>query len=175
MMIAQPEAQPAEAATAGPTEPGTTEAATVEPGAVEPGTVEAGTVEPDAARAQAEAAQADLSAPAGAVADSMSVAVWTTISRFSGVLRGIAIAAVLGATYFANTYQFTNSLPNLIFYGLLAGSLFSSLLVPALVRHIDAGDQKAAARVAGAKAKPHTSAAHTASQCLIHIIVTPST
>ena len=79
----------------------------------------------------------------------MSVAVWTTISRVSGVLRGITIAAVLGATYFANTYQFTNSLPNLIFYGLLAGSLFSSLLVPALVKHIDSGDKRAAERVAG--------------------------
>jgi murein biosynthesis integral membrane protein MurJ len=96
-----------------------------------------------------EAGDADLAAPAGAVADSMSVAVWTTISRVSGVLRGITIAAVLGATYFANTYQFTNSLPNLIFYGLLAGSLFSSLLVPALVKHIDSGDKHAAERVAG--------------------------
>ena len=65
------------------------------------------------------------------------------------MLRGIAIAAVLGATYFANTYQFTNSLPNLIFYGLLAGSMFSSLLIPALVHHIDAGDRRATARTAG--------------------------
>jgi len=28
---------------------------------------------------------------------------------------------VLGATFFANTYQFTNSLPNLIFFGLRPG------------------------------------------------------
>jgi murein biosynthesis integral membrane protein MurJ len=97
----------------------------------------------------ASAGQQDLTAPAGAVSDSMSVAVWTVVSRATGVLRSITIAAVLGATYFANTYQFTNSLPNLIFYGLLAGSLFSSLLVPALVRHIDAGDSESAARVAG--------------------------
>ena len=80
----------------------------------------------------------------------MSVAVWTAVSRFTGVLRGITIAAVLGATYFANTYQFTNSLPNLVFYGLLAGSMFSSLLVPALVGHIDSGDRRAAARTAAA-------------------------
>jgi murein biosynthesis integral membrane protein MurJ len=107
--------------------------------------------QPDAAAPQADPAaqQAELSAPAGAVSDSMSVAVWTIVSRVTGVLRGIAVAAVLGATYFANTYQFTNSLPNLIFYGLLAGSLFSSLLVPALVRHIDVGDRQSAARVAG--------------------------
>ena len=91
----------------------------------------------------------DLATPEGAVDDSMSVAVWTMVSRGTGVLRGITIAAVLGATYFANTYQFTNSLPNLVFYGLLAGSMFSSLLVPALVGHIDSGDRSAAARTAG--------------------------
>ena len=91
----------------------------------------------------------ELTTPEGAVGDSLTVAIWTAVSRFSGVLRGIAIAAVLGATYFANTYQFTNSLPNLVFYGLLAGSMFSSLLIPALVHHIDAGDRQAAARTAG--------------------------
>jgi peptidoglycan biosynthesis protein MviN/MurJ (putative lipid II flippase) len=91
----------------------------------------------------------DLSSAEGAVGDSLSVAVWTIISRCTGVLRGIVVAAVLGATFFANTYQFTNTLPNLIFYGLLAGALFSSILVPALVRHVDSGDSRAAARTAG--------------------------
>ncbi|HET9897519.1 MAG TPA: lipid II flippase MurJ [Streptosporangiaceae bacterium] len=91
----------------------------------------------------------DLATPEGAVGDSLSVAVWTVVSRFTGVLRGITIAAVLGVTYFANTYQFTNSLPNLIFYGLLGGSLFSSLLVPAMVGHVDSGNKRAAARTAG--------------------------
>ena len=91
----------------------------------------------------------DLATPEGAVGDSLSVAAWTIISRCTGVLRGVAIAGVLGATFFANTYQFTNSLPNLIFYGLLAGSLFSSLLVPALVSHVDSGDKRQAARTAG--------------------------
>jgi murein biosynthesis integral membrane protein MurJ len=91
----------------------------------------------------------DLSSPEGAVGDSLSVAVWTMVSRFTGVLRGVVVAAVLGATYFANTYQFTNTLPNLIFYGLLAGALFSSILVPALVPHVDSGDRQAAARTAG--------------------------
>ncbi len=99
--------------------------------------------------AEPPGSRSDLSTPEGAVGDSLSVAIWTFVSRFTGVLRGVVIAAVLGATYFANTYQFTNSLPNLIFYGLLAGSLFSSLLVPALVQHIDSGDSRAAARTAG--------------------------
>jgi murein biosynthesis integral membrane protein MurJ len=99
--------------------------------------------------AETHHSETDLDTPEGAVGDSLSVAIWTFVSRFTGVLRSVTIAAVLGATYFANTYQFTNSLPNLIFYGLLAGSLFSSLLVPALVQHIDSGDKRAEARTAG--------------------------
>src|SRR5256885_5011509 len=84
-----------------------------------------------------------------AARDSMTVAAWTIISRVTGVIRFAVIAAVLGPTFFGNTYQVTNSLPNLLYYGLLAGSLFSSLLVPALVRHIDAHDQRASERIAG--------------------------
>jgi putative peptidoglycan lipid II flippase len=77
------------------------------------------------------------------------VATWTIVSRVTGVAKFACIAAVLGPTFFGNTYQFTNSLPNLVYYGFLAGSLFSSLLVPALVRHIDADDRRASERVAG--------------------------
>jgi putative peptidoglycan lipid II flippase len=77
------------------------------------------------------------------------VAAWTIVSRVTGVAKFICIGAVLGPTFFGNTYQFTNSLPNLVYYGFLAGSLFSSLLVPALVLHIDAGDRRATERVAG--------------------------
>src|SRR5207248_3055619 len=84
-----------------------------------------------------------------AARDSMTVAAWTIISRVTGVIRFAVIAAVLGPTFFGNTYQFTNSLPNLLYYGLLAGSLFSSLLVPALVKHIDGHDQHASERIAG--------------------------
>lgn len=95
------------------------------------------------------AALAAVPGAAAAAGDSMSVAAWTTISRVTGVGKIAAIGAVLGPTFFGNTYQFTNSLPNLVYYGFLAGSLFSSLLVPALVRHIDAGDRGASERVAG--------------------------
>src|SRR5438876_15745 len=84
-----------------------------------------------------------------AARDSMTVAGWTIASRITGVMRFVVIGAVLGPTFFGNTYQFTNSLPNLIYYGFLAGSLFSSLLVPALVGHIDRGDRRGSERVAG--------------------------
>jgi murein biosynthesis integral membrane protein MurJ len=89
------------------------------------------------------------SSSAAAAGDSIMVAAWTIVSRVTGVARIAVIGGVLGPTFFGNTYQFTNSLPNLVYYGFLAGSLFSSLLVPALVRHIDAGDRRASERVAG--------------------------
>src|SRR5438270_3318077 len=84
-----------------------------------------------------------------AARDSMTVATWTIVSRVTGVIQFAVIGAVLGPTFFGDTYQFTNSLPDLLYYGLLAGSLFSALLVPALVRHIDAQDQHSSERVAG--------------------------
>ncbi|WP_412538945.1 lipid II flippase MurJ [Longispora sp. K20-0274] len=86
---------------------------------------------------------------AAVTGDSLAVAGWTAVSRASGVVRFAVVGAVLGPTYFGNTFQFTNTLPNLVYYGFLGGSLFASLLVPALVGHIDAGDRAGSARLAG--------------------------
>ncbi|HEY6748323.1 MAG TPA: lipid II flippase MurJ [Mycobacteriales bacterium] len=77
------------------------------------------------------------------------VAGWTLVSRLTGFGRVAVTAAVLGPTYFGNTYQVTNTLPNTVYYGLLAGALVSSILVPALVQHIDRGDRESSERVAG--------------------------
>lgn len=92
--------------------------------------------------------------PPGGAADeltgnSIAVGAWTMVSRVTGVGKVVAIAAVLGPTYLGNTYQATNLLPNVVYFGFLAGSLFASLLVPPLVAHLDRGDVKAAQRVAG--------------------------
>src|SRR2546430_4238185 len=84
-----------------------------------------------------------------AARDSTTVAAWTIVSRVTGLVKFAVIGAVLGPTFFGNTYQFTNSLPNLLYYGLLAGSLFSPLLFPALVRAIHAHDPQSSERVAG--------------------------
>jgi putative peptidoglycan lipid II flippase len=54
---------------------------------------------------------------------------------------------VLGPTLFGDLYQATNNLPNLT-YELLTGALFVSLVVPALVRHLDTDDVAAATRLA---------------------------
>src|SRR5215203_2283835 len=57
------------------------------------------------------------------VGDSLAGSVWTAVSRVSGFVRAAGIAAVLGATYLGNTFVALNSLPNLVYYQLLAGSL----------------------------------------------------
>ncbi len=76
------------------------------------------------------------------------MALWTLVSRLVGLLRLLTIAAVLGPTYFGNVFQATNLVPNLT-YEFLTGALFTSLLVPSLVRHVDDGDAGALARTAG--------------------------
>ncbi|MEV8376338.1 lipid II flippase MurJ [Kribbella sp. NPDC056861] len=91
----------------------------------------------------------DLTSASGTARDSVTVGVWTALSRGTGVIRVVVIGAVLGPTFLGNTYQLTNSLPNLIYYGFLAGSLFVSLLVPALVQHIDKRRPRDVARVSG--------------------------
>lgn len=83
----------------------------------------------------------------GVVSRSLSGSVGTVLSRSTGLAQTIAVGAVLGATYLGNTYQAVNALPNLVYYQLLAGSLFASLLIPPLVKHLDAGDAEAASKL----------------------------
>lgn len=78
------------------------------------------------------------------VTNSMTGSIWTLVSRMTGLARILVLGAVLGATYLGNTYQGMNALPNLVYYQILAGSLFVSLLVPPLMRHIREGDQERA-------------------------------
>jgi peptidoglycan biosynthesis protein MviN/MurJ (putative lipid II flippase) len=91
----------------------------------------------------------DATAAASAAGDSLTVAAGTMVSRITGLARFAVVGAVLGPTFTGSTYQFTNSMPNLVYYGFLGGALFSSLLVPSLVRHLDAGDRRAMGRIAG--------------------------
>lgn len=80
--------------------------------------------------------------------DSMAVAAWTMVSRITGFGRFVAIAAVLGPTFFGNLFEATNLLPNLAFE-LLTGPLIAAMLVPSLVMRIDARDERGTARLAG--------------------------
>jgi putative peptidoglycan lipid II flippase len=81
---------------------------------------------------------------AGVMRNSLAGSIWTVVSRLTGLGKALTIGAVLGATYLGNTYQAINALPNLVYYQLLAGSLFASLLVPPLIGHLRRGDRSGA-------------------------------
>jgi putative peptidoglycan lipid II flippase len=89
-------------------------------------------------------------ADSSVVRNSMAVAAWVLVSRITGFARVAVIGAVLGPTYLGNTFQALNSLPNMIMYNLLLGELFVALLMPSLVRLVDARDRRRVERVAGA-------------------------
>lgn len=83
-----------------------------------------------------------------AARNSASVAVWTLGSRITGLVRIVAMAAVLGPTFFGNIVQTTNLLPYFV-YNILAGAMLTSLLVPPLTAALDNGDREGAERLVG--------------------------
>jgi putative peptidoglycan lipid II flippase len=72
----------------------------------------------------------------------------TGVSRLTGFVRVIVVAAVLGTTFLGNTYQSANTIPNIVFELFAAGAL-QAVLVPALVARFDRGDDEGAERMAG--------------------------
>lgn len=95
--------------------------------------------------APAEPAETSVRNIAG---NSSAVAAWTIVSRATGFLRIILIAAVLGPTYLGNLFLAINTLPNLALQ-FLGGSLVATLLIPALVGPVDRGDRAETRRIAG--------------------------
>lgn len=73
----------------------------------------------------------------------------TLISRITGVVRVLVIAAVLGTTFLGNTFQSANAVPNLIFEMFAAGTL-QAVMIPSLVERFDRGDRVGAEHLAGA-------------------------
>ena len=71
----------------------------------------------------------------------------TVVSRLTGFVRVLVIAAVLGTTYLGNTFQASNSVSNILFELLAAGAL-SAVLVPTFVKLIDGDDRAEADRLA---------------------------
>ncbi len=80
------------------------------------------------------------------VDDSASVAKWTLLSRITGFVRVLLIAAVLGPSYFGNLFQIANQLPWILFE-LTVGVLLGAILIPRLVPHVDRGDLAAVSRI----------------------------
>lgn len=71
----------------------------------------------------------------------------TALSRATGFIRVLVVAAVLGTTYLGNTYQTANTVPNLLFE-LAAAGMLQAVLVPTLVGLLDRGRRDEAERVA---------------------------
>ncbi len=61
------------------------------------------------------------------------MALGTVVSRITGFVRNIIIAAALGTAIFADTYNAANTIPSMI-YILLVGGALNSVFVPQLVR-----------------------------------------
>ncbi len=74
--------------------------------------------------------------------------VLTGVSRLTGFVRVVVVAAVLGTTFLGNTYQSANTIPNIVFELFAAGAL-QAVLVPALVARFDRGEDEQAERLAG--------------------------
>ncbi|MGH2754051.1 MAG: murein biosynthesis integral membrane protein MurJ [Actinomycetota bacterium] len=64
-----------------------------------------------------------------------TISIATAISRVTGFLRVIAVAAAMGATFLANTYQTANTAPNLVFE-LVAAGVLTSVFVPTFVDYL---------------------------------------
>lgn len=63
---------------------------------------------------------------------SATVAVWTLVSRVTGLLRVVVVGAVLGPTFLANAFLATNTVPSLT-YSVVAGPVLALVVVPAVV------------------------------------------
>lgn len=66
------------------------------------------------------------------------ITVATAISRVTGLVRVMIVAAAMGTTFLANTYQTANSVPNVIFE-LVAAGILTSVFVPTFVQYITKG------------------------------------
>lgn len=73
----------------------------------------------------------------------------TVLSRLTGVLRLAAIAAALGATRLADTYNLANTAPNII-YELVLGGVLTSVFVPVFVELLEKEGHEEAWRVGSA-------------------------
>ncbi|HEU4811799.1 MAG TPA: murein biosynthesis integral membrane protein MurJ [Nocardioides sp.] len=67
------------------------------------------------------------------LASSALMAAGTVVSRMSGLVRSVLLAAALGAQLHADLFTIGNTIPNML-YILLAGGIFNAVLVPQLVR-----------------------------------------
>lgn len=88
-------------------------------------------------------------APRSLSRGAVAIAIATAISRVTGFVRVVVVAAAMGTTFLANTYQTANTAPNLIFE-LVAAGVLTSVFVPTFVEHLVAGRREEGWRAADA-------------------------
>jgi putative peptidoglycan lipid II flippase len=84
------------------------------------------------------------SRPAGSASLARGAAVITAataVSRITGFVRVIVVAATMGTTFLANTYQTANSAPNVLFE-LVAAGVLTSVFVPTFVSYLVKGEHR---------------------------------
>jgi len=69
------------------------------------------------------------------------MAAGTVVSRMSGYVRSILLAAALGNALHADLFTIANTIPNML-YILLAGGVFNAVLVPQLVRAMKSDEDR---------------------------------
>lgn len=95
----------------------------------------------------ASEATAEVATSTRLARSTVAMTVLTAVSRVTGLARILAAGAVVGTTYLGNTYESANTVPNILFE-LMAAGTFQAVLIPALVRYRDRGDNEEAERVA---------------------------
>jgi len=95
----------------------------------------AGALPAQAGPAQASPAQAGPAATqrSSLVRSGAGMAVGTLVSRGTGFLRTLVLVAAIGTSFLGNAYNNANTLPNTVYY-LMLGGIFTSVVVPLLVR-----------------------------------------
>lgn len=77
------------------------------------------------------------------------ITVATALSRVTGFIRVVVVAAAMGTTFLANTYQTANTAPNLVFE-LVAAGVLTSVFVPTFVEYLVKGEREEGWRAADA-------------------------
>lgn len=84
----------------------------------------------------------------GTARNSIVLAAWTLVSRVTGLVRVVVIGAAFGPTYFANSFQASNTVPGLVL-SLIAGPVLAMVVVPGLVGALSSGGPPRARVVLG--------------------------
>ena len=85
---------------------------------------------------------ASVAQPQGSLARGAAIiSIATAVSRVTGFVRVVVVAAAMGTTFLANTYQTANTAPNVVFE-LVAAGVLTSVFVPTFVDYLVKGERE---------------------------------